>query len=313
MAALLGLAACWLWRGTVAPRLRDDLRATFLDVGQGDAAVIELPGGGAWLVDAGGLPFAPDTGGDVAAARRLAESPGRDAVARTLLHRGVRRLELVILTHAHPDHVGGLAAVARAVDIDELWLARPHPDAPLPPALAALLDDLRARGTRVVHPPAGTILRRAGVALTVLAPEPDGGAVADVPGRSTNDNSIALGVEFGGRRLLLLGDLEEEGEEELLARHGAGALAADLVKVGHHGSRTSSTPALVAATRARHAVISCGVQNRFGFPHPDVVARWRAAGARVWRTDQAGSITLTVSPRGAMEVASVDPCPTAAE
>jgi competence protein ComEC len=310
--ALAALAACCAWRET-APLRQDDLRATFLDVGQGDAAVIELPGGGAWLIDAGGLPFAPDTGGDAAAAQRLVESPGRDAVVRYLLHRRVRHIELAVLTHAHPDHYRGLAAVARAIDIDELWLARPDDEHPHPPELALLLDQLRARGTRVVSPPAGTVLERAGAALTVLAPEADGGAVADAPWRSANDNSIVLRIGFAGRRILLTGDLEEEGEADLLDRHAGAALAADLVKVGHHGSRTSSSPELVAAVRPRWAVISCGVQNRFGFPHADVVRRWQGAGARVLRTDQVGAVTLTVSPRGSMEVASVDPDPTAAE
>ncbi|HEU5058112.1 MAG TPA: hypothetical protein VFU21_16385, partial [Kofleriaceae bacterium] len=107
-----------------------------------------------------------------------------------------------------------------------------------------------------------------------------------------------------GRRLLFPGDLEEEGEEDLVREQGAG-LAVDLVKVPHHGSRTSSSDGFVAAARPRWAVISCGAQNPFGFPHPEVVARWRAAGAEVLQTDRAGTVIATVAPDGRMEVAGL--------
>src|SRR5690606_2740910 len=112
------LAGLWGWRAGIAPRLRGELRVAFLDVGQGDAAVIELPGGGAWLIDAGGLPLS--AGGDAAAARRAGAAPGREAVARYLAERRIRRLDLAVLSHPHLDHYRGLAAVARAVPIDEV-------------------------------------------------------------------------------------------------------------------------------------------------------------------------------------------------
>jgi len=307
-AALVVAAGSWLWQAEIAPARRAQLIAALLDVGQGDAAVIEVPGGGAWLIDAGGLPFA--RAGDPAAARRAAEAPGREAVLRYLGSRRIRRLDLVILSHPHPDHVRGLAAVAGAVPIGTVWLARPDPGRPLPPELAALLADLAGRGTRIVHPPIGTVWRQGGAALAVLAPGGGGIAAAD-PILSDNDSSLVVRIDFAGRRLLFPGDIEEEGEALLAA--GRADLAADLVKVPHHGSPTSSSAELVAATRPRWAVISCGSQNRFGFPDPAVVARWRAAGAEVLRTDQVGTVIARIGPDGRMAVAGVEPLPSAAE
>jgi competence protein ComEC len=304
-AAALALVGSHLWRAELAPAWRDELRVAFVDVGQGDAAVIELPGGGVWLVDGGGLPFTLPTR-DQDLARRLGASPGREGVARYLAQRRIRRIDLAILSHAHPDHYRGLGAIAESVAVDELWLAARHADAPVGGELARLLGELAAQGTRIHNPPAGAVLRRGRASLSLLAPEvsPDasGPAAAVDPVRSENDNSLVVRIDFAGRRLLLTGDIEEEGEEDLLRAHPARELAADLVKVPHHGSRTSSTPALVAATAPSWAIVSCGHLNRFGFPHPDVVARWSAAGARVLRTDEAGTIVAVVEPDGAMRV-----------
>jgi competence protein ComEC len=310
VAAALALGGSWAWRSALGPALRDELRVTFVDVGQGDAAVIELPGGEVWLIDGGGQPYSLPSR-DPDAARRLAEAPGREGVARFLASRRIRRIDLAILSHGHPDHFRGLGPIARAVAIDELWLVKRAADDPPGPELAALLAAIAARGARVTSPAPGAVLHREGVALTVLAPGPspdatpaDPPAVAADPVRSENDNSLVVRIDFAGRRFLFTGDAEEEGEEDLSAAHG-GALAVDLVKVGHHGSRTSSTPPLVAATRPRWVVISCGFLNRFLFPNPQVVARWAASGATVLRTDELGTITAIVSPDGAMRIESM--------
>ena len=163
---------------------------------------------------------------------------------------------------------------------------------------------LAARGTHLAQPRLGSLVR-AGVELAVWAPRYRAVAgarevLAPDPVRSVNDNSLVITVSYAGRRLLFAGDLEAEGEE-LLVASGLGAV--DVVKAAHHGSPTSSSPAFVAATRPELAVISCGVANAFGFPARDVVARWREVGARVERTDLGGSITVTVSAEGALDVA----------
>ncbi|MCB9562085.1 MAG: DNA internalization-related competence protein ComEC/Rec2 [Kofleriaceae bacterium] len=314
------LVASIAWTTTIAPARRTGLRVTFLDVGQGDAAVVELPGGATWLIDAGGLPVRPGPGVPPAALARLWRAPG-DAVLRFLDARRIRRIDVAVISHPHPDHYLGLLALADRIPIGELWMARPPPGAaPVHDDAMPTFDDvaaaLVARGTRVVVPPLGVARRAGGVDLEVLGPRYDDGtgeapvAAAD-PVRSVNDDSLVVALGFAGRRILLLGDVEREGEDALVAR---GAAAADVVKVAHHGSPTSSSAPLVAATGAAWAVVSCGRANRFGFPADDVVARWRLAGARVLRTDTVGAVTVTVAADGALAVATFDaePAPGAA-
>jgi competence protein ComEC len=304
------LALCLGWALGRTPPPDGALRVTFLDVGQGDAALIELPDGAVWLVDAGGK----------AGARDLAQAaaPGR-AIERVLAAYGHARIDRAILSHPHPDHYLGLAGIE--APIDELWTADerdgngirarapasplgvPRPAAPALPGFAAIAAELAARGTRLVHPPLG-VTRQAGVELVVWAPryQPAPGApvgCAADPVRTINDNSLVIALGYRGRTILFTGDLEAEGEDELVA---AGLGHADVVKVPHHGSPTSSTAGLVAATHPGLAVISCGRGNAFGFPSPDVVGRWRAAGAGVARTDTDGAITVTIDAAGALAI-----------
>jgi competence protein ComEC len=293
-AALLALVpAVALAISYAAPRAPDGVRVTFLDVGQGDAAVVELPDGEVWLIDAGGRPFVGDETVDRA---RQMEAPGERSVLRFLAHRRVRHLDLVVLSHPHPDHYVGLRAIAREVSIGEVWVA----------AGTDYRDTLD--GMRVVHPPLGRARVRAGAALDVLAPRYEAGAAQADPVYDINDNSLVVALRFGGRRVLFAGDLEAEGEELLIAAlaRSRGSLATDVVKVAHHGSGTSSTPAFVAATEARFAVISCGRANRFGFPAPAVEARWREHGARVFRTDRDGAVTVRIGAGGRIAVSTFD-------
>jgi competence protein ComEC len=258
----LVLCIAWSLGGMRAPS--GELRVTFVDVGQGDAAIVELPDGDTWLIDAGGTTSKP--------------------IDRTLAVYGKHRVQLAIVSHPHPDHYASLGSLA--VPIDELWSAGG--------ATSPSFDAIARRATRHVHPPLGLAREQAGVQLIVWAPRYEDRAAID-PVRTVNDNSLVVELRYRGRSILFSGDLEAEGEEALVA---AGLRPVDIVKVPHHGSPTSSTPAFVAATHPALAVISCGRANQFGFPSPAVLARWGAAGADVARTDLDGSVTIRVDASG---------------
>lgn len=298
---LLGwIVLCAVWSLARSPAPLGALRVTFLDVGQGDAALVELPDGGVWLVDAGGH----------ANARDLARASETGAIVdRALAAAGHDHVDLAIVSHPHPDHFSGLAGMT--VPIAELWSA-----AEVERTTAGVPDDgrahtfervvrmLAARGTQRVHPALGVGAARAGAELVVWAPRyraRDGGAViaAADPVRGVNDNSLVVELRFAGRSFVFAGDVELEGEDDLVA---AGLGRADVVKVPHHGSPTSSSPALVTTTSPALAVISCGRGNAFGFPSAEVVARWRAAGATVMRTDLDGAVSVTVDSAGVLAI-----------
>ncbi|WP_438033821.1 DNA internalization-related competence protein ComEC/Rec2 [Sorangium sp. So ce204] len=277
LAALAAGAAAWLLLEGVATRAgapRGVLRVNVLDVGQGDAILIDLPEGGAMLVDAGGFVGSPvDTGA---------------RVLRPLLRSRRRaRLDAVVLSHPHPDHFGGLPATVEGVEVGELWDTGQGEAEGAGPVYRKLLSDLRRRGVPIVRPDAlcGRPRILSGATIEVLAPCPE-----LHPDRGANDNSFVVRITYGARSALLVGDAEHEAEDALVARYGA-ALRADLLKVGHHGSRTSTGAALLAAVDPSIAAVSCGVRNRFGHPSPEVLSRLSARGVAIARTDRGGALT----------------------
>jgi competence protein ComEC len=254
-AAAAAAAACLLAPPRLraeAARIRGGLEVTFLGVGQGDAALLRLPDGSAVLMDGGGA-----AGGG--------PDPGERDVVPLLRDLGVRRLAAVFISHPHPDHVLGLRAVLDAFPVERAF-GNGDPGAG---DAATVLARLRPA---MLAP--GQAWERAGVRFQAL-----GGPRAAL---GENDASLVLRVSYGRTAIVFLGDLEAAGEEAAVR---AGGLAADVVKVPHHGSRSSSSWALVRAVSPRFAVMSAGAENRFGFPSPDVVGRWSAAGAVVSRTD----------------------------
>jgi competence protein ComEC len=247
------------------------LHLEVVDVGQGDCLVLRSPRGRTWMVDAGG-------------SFDRAFDPGEVVVGPHLWDAGVTVIDTLLLTHAHPDHVGGVPFILRSFRVGEVW------EGPAPrqdPTYSELDAGLARSGVA-----RRTVFRGVrglwdDVAYEVLGPAPQG------PGsrRTRNDDSVVLSVSLGVVRFLLAGDIESHGEEALQAP------PALVLKVPHHGSRTSSTPAFVARVAPRVAVLSVGYRSPFGHPHPEVLARYVRAGVRVYRTDRDGTVRVSTDGR----------------
>ncbi len=258
-------------------RTSDQVRVTFLDVGQGDAAVVEGPRGFVALIDGGG---SYDGSFD----------PGARVIEPYLRRRGIPSLDLVVLSHPHPDHLNGLLRVISRFEVKTLWTSG---DDGRNPVYRQFIELARQRGVAMPTPHP---LFRDGLAMVPVAPWVDD-RIAAPPDTGVNDASLVVHVSFGERAVLFSGDIEEDGEAELLGRARLGVpVAAEIIKVPHHGSRTSSSAELLAAVRPRLAVISLGRGNRFGFPRPEVLARYAGGGVRVLRTDQVGAVTVFLGP-----------------
>lgn len=249
------------------------LRITVLDVGQGDSVMVDFPDGRGMLVDGGGVVGSP-------------MDPGLRVVAPVLRARRRNVLSFAVLSHPHPDHVIGLASALPRVSVGEFWDSGQGERQGAGPVYQGLLDGLRARGVMVRRPPelCGKAFYFGQARLRVLGPCPD-----IVPGRSANNSSIVLHVQYGRRAALLVGDAEHEQEEDLM-KLGPSVLHADLLKVGHHGSKTSTSAAFVDAVSPRDAIITSGVRNRYGHPAPNTLKLLKEKGVRVFRSDVHGAV-----------------------
>jgi len=252
-------------------RTQYDLRIDFLDVGQGDSVLVTMPDGTTLLVDAGG--------NTMDSTRRIGET----VVSEYLWWRGLSEIDYVLATHADADHIDGLNDVLKNFTVRSALIARRPVD---DPEFAKFSQTLARTNTPSETIEAGDVIQFGDVIVNVFWP-PAGGE------KSTNNNSVVLRIQYGERSILLTGDIEQATERALIASQQQ--LHADVIKVPHHGSKTSSTEAFVAATNPPFAIISVGRTSRFGHPHKEVVERWQSSGATVLTTGKSGTITVTTN------------------
>jgi competence protein ComEC len=280
-AAVVGLViVAGIVSSAIASATGRETRFTVLDVGQGDAILVESATGARMMVDGG---------------------PDPDRVLLALDERippWDRRLDVVVLTHPHEDHVAGLARLLARYAVGRVFEPGMRGPGPGWATWDAVLHDGPPRALLQT----GAHLRIGEIALTVLWPDP--GAVPLEPpdtGTAINNVSIVFLGEANGRRFLLMGDVEQGIDPGLLAR---GLPRVDVLKIAHHGSRTATSQAFVDAVRPSVAIASAGAGNPYGHPAKATLDRLRAAGASVYRTDQDGSVEVDVRRSGVIVHAS---------
>jgi competence protein ComEC len=254
-----------------------ELRVTMIDVGQGESLLVEFPGRRTMLIDGGGLAASSF---DV----------GERVVSPVLWRKGIKKIDYLVLTHPHPDHLAGLVAVAKNFRVGEFWEGGP-----------TRVDGLYADLLRAL--PSGVIRRRCGrgfrrregeVSIAVLHPERTA-AAGPGPVAVGNDGSLVIKIALGRTAFLLTGDVGAATEREFLE---AGLdLGSAVLKAGHHGSASSTSTAFLAAVRPGVVLVSAGEGNTYGFPSPEVLGRCRSAGAEVFRTDVDGAVEISADGR----------------
>jgi competence protein ComEC len=278
---LVALMVLWPERPVLSP---GTMEVTAIDVGQGDSIFIAGPDGATMLVDAGG----PIGGVTEAAEATSRFDVGEEVVSPYLWSRRVRHLDVLVLSHAHSDHMGGMPAVMRNFRPRELWVSiDPNSD-----AYRALLTEAKTLGVQVRHFYAGDQLSWSGMQVTILAPETG----YNNPHEPVNNDSLVMRMQYGKSSVLLEGDAEAPSEREMLAHSRVAAVT--LLKVGHHGSRTSTTQEFFAVAAPKDAVVSVGKGNTFGHPRYEVIERIAQARTKLYRTDEFGLTTFLLGRDG---------------
>lgn len=251
----------------VTSQVEGDLKIHFIDVGQGDSTLIQTKEKNV-LIDAG-------------------ERGSEDTVIAYLEGQGVSRLDLVVATHMHSDHIGGMPPVLEAFEVDEILLS-PLPEdlTPTTKIYEKLLDTIEAQGMEVTESEPGMAYSLGNdTILTVLGPVSE-------KQEDINNTSVVCRVTYGDTAFLFCGDAEKGSEEEMLERWKTSDLKADVLKLGHHGSRTSSSQKWLDAVKPEIAAALCGKGNDYGHPHEEVVKRLDKMGVTLYRSDINGHIVI---------------------
>ena len=278
--ATLGLMTALVAIHPFSPQLPSGmLEITALDCGQGDSLFLVLPDKTTMLVDASGSRHSST--GEAAFQGRLWD-PGEDIVSPYLWSRGIKRIGIVVLSHPHEDHLGGLFAVVRNFQIGEFW----HAANSLTPAYSSLLERVRQKGVAERTLAAGDELERGGAAVRVLWP-PRSWRPSGLP---SNDDSLVLRLTYHGGSVLLTGDISTKVEQELLA--SGQDLDSQVLKVAHHGSNSSSNAEFLARVNPRLAMVTGGSGDFGSLPSPETLERLRERRIRVFRSDVEGATTV---------------------
>jgi competence protein ComEC len=272
------------------------LESTILDVGQGDSIFLVSPHGKTMLIDGGGA-FRGFPGRE----EHTGTDPGEEAVSPYLWSRGFKNIDVVALTHAHQDHLGGLTAILENFKVNELWLGREVDSR----ALSQLEALAKLRGTQIKHELRGQTFKWDDVEGDFLWPEI---AATEIAPSAKNNDSLVLRLKFGDRTLLFPGDAEKAVERSILSENDEASLHADILKIGHHGSKNSTTPDFLSAVNPQIAIISSGEGNPYGHPSPEVLDRLQSAGVRTLRTDTNGAIHILTDGKR-IEVTCFVACP----
>lgn len=237
----------------------------YLDVGQGDSELICLPTGENILIDAG-------------------LSEGADKLTAYLSQLGVQKIDYLIATHPHADHIGGMAKVISKFEVGKVYVPKvADSQVPTTRVYENMLDAVKKKGLRLTQGKAGMmVLEQDNTRLEFLAP-------VEEKYDDLNNYSIVAKLTFGQRTFLFTGDAEKESEQQMLKKYSDN-LRCDVLKVGHHGSSSSTSANFLKAVSPKYAVISCGKDNDYGHPHKEVLSRLSAAKAEVYRTDEQGTI-----------------------
>lgn len=260
LVSFLAFTGCDILQPPPAPAA-GTLSVSFVDVGQADCTIIRS-GANNMLIDAG-------------------TNAGAASLVATIRDMGIRRFDVIVGTHPHEDHIGGMDAVINNFDIGAIYM----PDAPTDTkTFLDVLTTIKNKGLKITRPSPGDTFNLGEAKCTILAPNKN--SYDDL-----NNYSIVIRMTYGKTSFLFTGDAQSVSEKEMLAKDYD--LSADVLKVGHHGSDSSTTPAFLAAVSPEYAVIMVGDGNDYGHPHQVTLDKLKAAAVKVYRTDKNGTVTFT--------------------